>query len=124
MSIKAIIKQNILPIEKYSFDKFSKDNAALFIGSPIKHPYEDDKFILICEPLTDNTKFIEFQKKDLVCIEEVSAISSDEGENVTISKVWIKLGAHALRYEPFIVTKTKDALSNKIQWLNSNQKSE
>ncbi|MBP7553147.1 MAG: inorganic pyrophosphatase Ppa [Spirochaetes bacterium] len=116
MGIKALIKHNILQLEKIPFSSHNDDNSALFIGSPIKHPYEDDKFILICDPLTDHAMFIEFQKSDILFMEELSSLASDDGESVTIAKVFIKLGASAIRYEPFVVTKTKDILHSKFHW--------
>jgi len=86
--------------------KFSKDNAISFTGSAIQHPYEDDKFVLICDPLSDHTEFIEFFKVDLIFMEEVESISLKGGENVIITKVWIKSGALALKVHPFIVSRT------------------
>jgi len=108
LEIKDIVIKEIFPIEKFNFNKFSEENSTCFTGSPIQHPYEDDKFILICDPLSDHTQFIEFSKSDMIFLEELQSIVTNKGENVTITKVWIKSGSLALRYEPFIVGKTKD----------------
>lgn len=56
---KELIKQNLFPIEKFDFNKLSEHNCISFTGSLIQHPYEEDKFILICDPLSDHTQFIE-----------------------------------------------------------------
>jgi hypothetical protein len=95
-------------MEKFDFSKFSSDNSVSFTGSPIQHPNEIEKFILICDPLSDHTDFIEFYKTDLIYVEELPSISTKNGENIVISKIWIKAGSLALKFEPFIVTKTKD----------------
>ena len=110
MSKKDLVRKNIFPIEKYDYSKFSSDNCISFTGSPMQHPYDTSKFMLICDPLSDHTEFIEFSKSDLVFIEELPSISVKNGENIIISKIWIKIGAMALRFEPFVVAKTKDSV--------------
>jgi hypothetical protein len=104
---KDLIKKNLFPVEKFDFSQFSSESVS-FTGSPTQHPNEINKFILICDPLSDHTEFIEFYKNDLIYIEELPSMSSKNGENIVISKIWIKAGALALRFEPFIVSKTKD----------------
>jgi hypothetical protein len=109
MSNNDLIIKKIFPVEKFDFSKFSSDNCVSFTGSPMQHPSDNSKFLLICDPLSDHTDFIEFTKSDLVYIEELPSISTKNGENVIFSKIWIKIGAMALRFEPFIVARTKES---------------
>ena len=100
---KELIKMDILPIEKFNYTKFSEENSVVFTGSPVKHPYENDKFILISDPLSANTDFIEFKKEDLIFVEDLPSLISDKGESIQMVKVYIKKGAIAVRYKPFVV---------------------
>lgn len=104
--MSVLINNNLFPVEKFDMSKFSKENTVSFTGSAMQHPYEDDKFVLICDPISDHTEFIEFFKSDLVFIEEIESISTNKGESVIITRVWIKSGALALKVHPFVVTKT------------------
>lgn len=107
MSDKVIINHSFFPLEKYDYNKFSDKGCISFTGSPSKHPYEDDKFILIRDPLSDHTDFLEFHKDDIVYVEELPSIySSSEKEPVNICRVWIKAGVVALKIQPFIVGNT------------------
>ena len=105
------IQYDSFSIEKFDMSKFSRDNTVSFVGSAVQHPYEDDKFVLICDPLSDHTEFIEFFKTDLAYMEEIESISLKNGENVIITKVWIKSGSIALKVHPFIVSKTSQFLN-------------
>jgi hypothetical protein len=114
---KEIIKLNIFPVEKFDFSKFNESNSISFMGSPLQHPYENDKFILILDPLSEHTQFIEFAKIDIIYVEELPSIISKTDENIMYAKIWIKTGALALRVEPFIVGKTRDFVNKKIGFL-------
>ncbi len=99
----ALIKMEIFPIEKFNYTKFSEDLCVNFVGSPIKHPYEDSKFILICDPLSPKTEFIEFQKEDVMYVEELPSLISEKGESIYMAKIFIKKGRIAIKYKPFVV---------------------
>ncbi|HOJ62820.1 MAG TPA: hypothetical protein PLE45_00195 [Spirochaetota bacterium] len=101
---KALIKMDIFPIEKFNYTKFSEEQCRTFVGSPIKHPYEDDKFILISEPLNPDTEFIEFHKENLIFVEELPSLISENGESIYMAKVFIKKGSIAIKYKPFEVS--------------------
>jgi len=102
--------KKLFPITKYNYSNFSKDNCVAFTGSAIQHPNNKDKFILISNPLSDHTHFYEFSKADVVSIEDLSNILSKNGESIHLTKIWIKAGVIALRYEPFVVGKTNDII--------------
>ncbi len=112
MSSKLFLNNNkdIFPIAKYNLENFSKDESVSFTGSPIHHPYDNSKFMLITDPLSEHTSFYEFSKVDVISVENLSSILSTKGESIHIIKVWIKTGVLALRYEPFIVGKTNEII--------------
>lgn len=100
------LPEKFFPITKYDYDNVKKENCVSFTGSPIKHPYDEEKFILISDPLSDHTQFFEFHKKDVLFVEELSSLTTKEGESLQLTIIWIKIGVVALRYEPFVVGKT------------------
>lgn len=101
-----MVKDDFLSVEKYKNVNKSDVKAIAFTGSPGRHPYEDDKFVLILNPLSDNTEFIEFNKSDIVYIEELPTISSKNKGSVSIKIVWMKEGAIAVKMTPFVIAKT------------------
>ena len=102
--INALTKYQPLHVEK-SKPNYEYTENAVYIGSTMCHPYEDDKFILLSNPMTDDATFIEFKKSDLLYAEESSSITTENGESIKIMKVHMKIGGVGVRYEPFIITK-------------------
>lgn len=103
-----VLQDELFPIEKYHAEKQRCEKAVSFTGSPSKHPYEADKFILILDPVSDHTEFIEFKKEDVVAIEELPSLLTRENESVSMNLVWIKEGALGLKMSPFVVAKTRN----------------
>ena len=114
MANKEIIKMDIFPLEKLNYSKISDTESVSFTGSPSKHPYEDDKFILIRDPLSDHTDFIEFYKNDVLYVEELPSILSRKNETINICRVWIKEGVVALKIQPFVVSNTKKEIDGRL----------
>lgn len=114
MEHKEIMKLNIFPIEKFNYVNKQEEKYTSFSGSPSKHPYEDDKFILICDPLSDHTEFLEFFKKDIISVEEQPHIQAKDGNIINMCRIWVKEGAIALRIQPFIVGKIGHAFIHKL----------
>ena len=104
--------EEFFPITKFNKNNFNHENCVSFSGSPLRHPYDDEKFILISDPLSEHTNFIEFNKKDVIFAEELSSILSLKSESIPMNRVWIKIGSIGVRYEPFIVGKTKDVIDS------------
>ena len=117
MQLNALTVKEIFPVEKFDFSKFNEKNAICFTGAITRHPFEEDKFILICDPLSEHTQFIEFSKKDLLFIEYMPSLTTKEGESIVINKLWVTIGSIAIKFEPFIVGKTRDVLYKKMQLL-------
>jgi len=73
-----------------------------FSGSPYKHPYDTDKFILLVDPYHASL-YYEFNNADVDFVEELTSIVNVEGETVNMVLVWIKKKSVAMRCSPFLV---------------------
>ena len=74
-----------------------------FVGAPRKHPYDDEKLLLIVDAFTNDTIFYEFRLNDIMSVEEEPGLANDAGDNLLMARIWVKRGALGLRYEPFEV---------------------
>jgi len=104
MSItKYIDTQPLYNIMKYK-SKVDYDNCAIsFTGSARKHPYDQEKLLLISDPFSSHTVFYEFRIQDIVHYDDLPGIATDSGENLLMVKLWINKGSLGLKYEPFEV---------------------
>jgi hypothetical protein len=78
-------------------------NGVPFIGYPRQHPSEQDKFILMYDPLGENPRIIEFKMEDIVFIEDIHSAVSESGEAAPLARLWIRKGALGVLLEPFEV---------------------
>ncbi len=78
-----------------------------FSGSPRKHPYDSNRFILVADPFTPNTFYYEFKISDIGCAEELSSMTNIDGESVTMARIWVKNNSVGIRCTPFIVHEIK-----------------
>lgn len=78
-------------------------DAVAFSGTLRKHPYEDDKFILISEEAGSEASILEFRSADVVGVEERPSIVDESGASRSVTRLWVRRGSIGLRYEPFEV---------------------
>lgn len=104
MSVTRYIEtQPLYDITKYK-SKVDYENCAIsFTGSARKHPYDQEKLLLISDPFSSHTVFYEFCIKDIVHYDELPGIATDSGENLLMVRLWINKGSFGLKYEPFEV---------------------
>lgn len=95
----------IFEIERYEKHKHYRETCTPFTGTPRKHPYEEDKLILICNPYSPYTSFFEFKIDDIEGVEEEANLVTESGESVKNVRIWVRRGSTGLRYEPFEVGK-------------------
>jgi inorganic pyrophosphatase len=112
MSIYALLEmKGKLELQAYKKPRdpksLSKSNVA-FSGSPQKHPYDSSKVCLITDPLSSNTFYYEFNKKDISYIEELPNLVDLDGDTVTMGRIWIKKSSLGIRCTPFIVEDTRE----------------
>jgi len=95
-----------LPLHTVDLSTKNKDyrkECIPFIGSPRKHPYDSEKILLISEPFSSHTIFYEFLFKDILNIDDEPSIATENGENLTMVRVWVRKGSLGLQYQPFEV---------------------
>ena len=78
-----------------------------YTGSPKKHPYDPKKVILLADPFSDNTYFMEFRSEDISYLEKLPNIVNLNGETVTMVRFWVKMNSVGLRCIPFRVNVTQ-----------------
>ena len=78
-----------------------------FTGTPQKHPFNDEKVILVVDPYSANNFYYEFDKKDLSYVEELPSVVDLEGNTFTMVRIWVKKMSVGVRCSPFIVEDTR-----------------
>jgi inorganic pyrophosphatase len=97
-------------IEAYKRPKSSKDLRRTYVsfsGSPLKHPYDPKKVILIMDPYSRNTSYYEFRSQDISFVEELPSIVDMDGKAITMVRIWVKKMSVALHCSLFLVGETK-----------------
>jgi inorganic pyrophosphatase len=77
-----------------------------FTGAPRKHPFDDDKIVLIVDPFSTQTFFYEFKISDIEGVEVLPNLATLEGESVTMARLWVKKGSVGVKSIPFVVEDT------------------
>jgi hypothetical protein len=106
VSIAKYLGTGKLEIARYSPRKNLGEDHVAFSGVPRKHPYDEDKLLLIADPFSMHAVFYEFNLSDIVQIDELPNLVTERGENARTARVWVKKGSLGLRYEPFRVEDT------------------
>ena len=97
-------------IEAYEKPKSVKElrkTHVSFSGSPLKHPYDPNKVILLIDPYSTNTSYYEFRNQDISFVEELPSIVDTEGKTVTMVRVWVKKTSVGMLCSLFLVDETK-----------------
>ncbi len=84
-----------------------RDTHVAFTGSPLKHPYDAHKVIVVTDPYSSSTFYYEFFIDDISYVEELPNVTNLEGETVTMARVWVKKRSLAVRCSPFVVEDTR-----------------
>ena len=97
-------------IEAYKRPRSSKDlrkTHVSFSGSPLKHPFDPKKVILIMDPYSRKTSYYEFRSQDIWFVEELPSIVDMDGKTITMVRIWVKKMSVALLCSMFLVGETK-----------------
>jgi inorganic pyrophosphatase len=78
-----------------------------FTGSPIQHPYDPKKVILIPDPYTSSPFYYEFKSDDVAFAERLPSIVNLEGETIPIVRLWVKKMSRGILCTPFLVEESK-----------------
>jgi inorganic pyrophosphatase len=79
-----------------------------FVGSPLKHPHDSRKVVLVVDPGSANPLYIEFKGEDLSFVEEMPNLVSLDGEGIVMARIWVKKGSVGVRCIPFFVEDLRD----------------
>jgi len=106
MSISALLKKTEkFEIERYKKPKDHKKLAAThipFSGSPLKHPHDPEKMILVVDPYFTSTFYYEFKLEDISFVEELQNLVNVNGDVFVMARIWVKKMSIAVRCTPFI----------------------
>lgn len=105
------IKQFLKDAEKFDIQiyKTSEESKDLhkthipFTGTPLRHPYDDNKLILVADPYSNNTFFHEFWVDDVTYAEEQPNLVNMDGVTLVMARLWVKKKSIGMRCTPFIV---------------------
>ena len=97
----------VQPYKKKTNVEALKQKSIPFIGSPLKHPVDKTRVILIVDPYNQATFYYEFKAEDITLVEDFPIIVNVEGENITMVKLWIRKGGVGVRCSPFVVAEVK-----------------
>ena len=89
--------------KKSKKDKDLRQTHVPFSGSPHKHPYDSERFILVIDPYC-TSMYYEFESKDVEFAEELPSIVNIEGEAINMVLIWVIKESIGIRCSPFVVT--------------------
>jgi len=78
-----------------------------FSGTPLHHPYDNDKVVLLVDPFSSNNLYYEFFTNDISYAEHLENIVDSKGESLNTVRIWVKKKSIAIRCTPFIVEDTR-----------------
>lgn len=111
MTIKNIPQE----IKKFEIETFKrlknpeelKRTHVPFSGSPVKHPLDPKKVILIPDPYTSIPFYYEFKTEDIDFAEKLPSVVNLKGKTVTMIRFWVKKMSVGTLCTPFVVEETK-----------------
>lgn len=102
----------LFEITRYTKHSDYQQKCISFVGAPRKHPYDENKMLLIRNPFSSNTVFYEFLISDILAVDELPSIATDDGESSKTVRIWVLKGSLGLKYEPFEVADPLNFLSD------------
>lgn len=96
-----------LPLNKIAkYQGSLPKNGIPFTGYPQQHPTENNKLILVYDPLGESPAVLEFKVDDILYAEDVPQAVTEKGEGIPMVKLWIRKGSRGMLLEPFEVDET------------------
>jgi inorganic pyrophosphatase len=78
-----------------------------FCGSPMQHPQDSRKILLVADAAGSNPFYYEFYAQDIECMDELPHVTNPAGETITMARVWLKKGSVGVRCIPFVVEQVR-----------------
>lgn len=79
-----------------------------FSGSPLKHPHDPKKVILVPDPYGSSPFYYEFMNDDIAFAEKLPSIVDLEGKTAPMVRLWVKKMSRGIVSTPFLVQETKN----------------
>jgi hypothetical protein len=76
-------------------------------GSPLKHPYDPKKVVIIPDPYRANPIYYEFKSSDISYMEELPKIVDLDGDTMNVVRIWVKKESVGVLCSPFLVGETE-----------------
>ncbi|MEI6388242.1 MAG: hypothetical protein WCQ50_16575 [Spirochaetota bacterium] len=102
MSIRAYIEAEPLS-EITRWHGGGHGNSVPFIGTLRKHPYDNEKCLLISNPGELSPAIREFRVVDIAGADELASPVDPVGATHNLVRLWIQKGSLGVKYEPFEV---------------------
>ena len=104
MSITELLESlPMFELEPYDYSIELEREAVCFTGTPRKHPHDNEKLLLVQNPFGVNTMFYEFAVTDILHVEKVPSLGTEDGISIDMVKIWVRLGSLGMEYRPFEV---------------------
>ena len=106
-----LIKKFPQEVKKFEIEAYEKPKKLKelrkthvpFSGSPLKHPHDPKKIILVPDPYRSNPLYYEFKRGDIAYGEKLPSMVNLDGETVNLVRLWIKKGSVGVLCTPFFV---------------------
>ena len=104
--MKFLEKAQRFELDAYrKFPRLARDCVA-FTGAPQKHPFRDDRVLLVADPFSRQAFYYEFDLSDVEGVEMLPKLVTMDGESITMARLWVKKGSIGIRSNPFVVEDT------------------
>ena len=100
-------KFEIETYEKPKNLKGLKKTHVPFSGSPLQHPHDPKKVILVPDPYGSSPFYYEFKSDVITFAEKLPSIVSLEGATIPVVRFWVKKMSLGMLCTPFLVEETK-----------------
>jgi inorganic pyrophosphatase len=108
--MKFLEKANKFELDAYrKFPHLARDYVA-FTGAPQKHPFRDDRVLLVADPFSSQAFYYEFDLTDVEGVEMLPKLVTTDGESITMARLWVKKGSIGIRSNPFVVADTSETV--------------
>ena len=100
-------KAESFAIETYSPPKDIRSLSSTHVpytGALQKHPFDEDRIILIPDPYSNTGPYLQFNRDDVTHAERLVNIVNMAGVAVPMARIWVKKGSLAIQCMPFKVS--------------------
>ncbi|MBU2488055.1 MAG: inorganic pyrophosphatase Ppa [Proteobacteria bacterium] len=98
--------RELVPFEKR---KRLRATHVPFSGSPRAHGLDPDRLLLVADPFSSGSHYLEFSLSDVDFVEKLPSLVTVDGESINMARIWVRKGSLGLRLSPFVVEDTAGA---------------